>query len=359
MKKIKIFCSILLAALMLSALVGCGKSYDFDLTEYLTIGDYNNLKIKQSDIDEKLKSTIDSLKEQSKETKDITDRPIKEGDIVNINYVGTIDGDEFEGGSGEGYDLTIGSNKFIEGFEAGLIGHGQTDKTVTLNLKFPSNYDKTEYAGKDVTFKVTINSIKADVTPEYNDEFIAAKTDYSTVEEYEEETTASIKGSLALEALMEASVAKKFPKDELKQEYKNYINNSFSSYQSQGMSIADVAKQYGMTMDQVYKNAADYAAYNVKLRMIQYTLIRNENITLSDDEYTKGAEKIIKLNSSYDSVDALEDAFSKDEIKDSILFEKVNKWLGEKATVINDAKNSGSTNSGSANSGKANSGTAD
>ncbi|MDE7257698.1 MAG: FKBP-type peptidyl-prolyl cis-trans isomerase, partial [Lachnospiraceae bacterium] len=105
-------------------------------------------------------------------TEEVTGRAVENGDTANIDFVGYIDGEAFDGGTGTGYDLTIGAHQFIDGFEDGLIGVN-IGETVSLNLKFPDPYERNpDLAGVPVIFEVTVNSISKQVTPELNDEFV-------------------------------------------------------------------------------------------------------------------------------------------------------------------------------------------
>ena len=123
--------------------------------------------------DEEVENLIDSQRESSKELQEITNRSVvQEGDVVNIDYVGRINGEEFDGGSAEGYNLEIGSGSFIEGFESGLIDQRVGD-TVTLELTFPEDYGDSTKAGVDAEFEVTINSIQQYVVPDLTDDFVA------------------------------------------------------------------------------------------------------------------------------------------------------------------------------------------
>lgn len=104
-------------------------------------------------------------------TNQITDRAAADGDSVNIDYVGTVDGVEFDGGSAEGYDLTLGSGTFIDGFEDQIVGH-TPGETFDVNVTFPEDYQATDLAGKDAVFATTLNYISETVTPELTDDFV-------------------------------------------------------------------------------------------------------------------------------------------------------------------------------------------
>lgn len=151
-----------------------GKIANADMSTAVTLADYKNISIPEDEVaatteevDDKIKTTLESYKELNSDTNLV----IADGDEVNIDYVGTVDGVEFEGGNsgGAGYDLTIGSGSFVDDFEQQLIGH-KPGEEVTVEVTFPENYSE-ELAGKDASFAVTINGIQK--APELTDEFVA------------------------------------------------------------------------------------------------------------------------------------------------------------------------------------------
>jgi len=162
--------SLILAALALSAsLVSCGsdsdlltRKYNYDLSEYITLGDYKNLpaegyRFEVSDAE--IQQQVLATRSYYARTNDVTDRPAQAGDIVYIDYVGTIGGEEFEGGSETDCEVTIGIGTFMEGFEESLIGKNPGD-SYAIDLTFPDPYPAyPENAGKDVHFEITVDSI--------------------------------------------------------------------------------------------------------------------------------------------------------------------------------------------------------
>jgi len=199
-----------------------GKIEGIDVKNALTLVDYANISIPADEVaatteevDEDINATLESHKEASTDPS----LTVADGDVVNIDYVGTIDGVEFDGGNsnGEGYDLTIGSGSFIDDFEEQLIGHAPGEN-LTVEVTFPEDYENDEtVAGKDASFAVTINSIE--VTPELTDEFVAenlAEEGVSTAAEYR------------------ASVENKFYEQHLEEYIKNYVidNSAVKSYPS-------------------------------------------------------------------------------------------------------------------------------
>ena len=172
-----------------AGLTADGKIEGFDAGKSLTLADYANISVPADEVaatDEEVDADIQSTLEAHKEANTDAALEIQDGDEVNIDYVGTVDGVEFEGGNsnGEGYDLTIGSGLFIDDFEQQLIGH-KPGENGSVEVTFPDDYDGEEVAGKDAVFAVTVNSIS--VTPELTDEFVAeniTEEGVTTAEEY-------------------------------------------------------------------------------------------------------------------------------------------------------------------------------
>jgi len=163
--------SLVMAAMLLCTmlLTSCGE-FDYtkeDLSQYIELGNYKGLSFTKTEpktvdeaaIAEYLKTTFSEFATLEDAGEDVA---AKEGDTVNIDYVGKLNGEEFEGGSGNSTDLELGSDKFIDGFEDGLIGAKKGEKK-TLNLKFPEDYGNEELNGKDVVFEVTVNAVKTTV----------------------------------------------------------------------------------------------------------------------------------------------------------------------------------------------------
>lgn len=134
-------------------------AYTLDIDKFVELGQYKNLTYTPVDTtvtDDEVEEQINTNLQANATYDQITDRAVQDGDTVNIDYTGKIDGEEFAGGSGSDYNLQIGSDTFIDGFEDGLIGKNPGE-TVTLNLTFPDDYSSEDLAGKDATFDVTIN----------------------------------------------------------------------------------------------------------------------------------------------------------------------------------------------------------
>ena len=189
----KIIC--LLLGVMLTALTfaGCGKTaerqlYNEKLSKYINLGEYKGIKVytKSDEFKEFYNSVISSDVSSNDLYVKKTEGEVANGDTVNIDYTGKKDGVAFDGGTAEGYDLTIGSNSFIDGFETGLIGK-KIGETVDLNLTFPENYDSSELAGKAVVFTVKINYVKTEEERKPEDYY--SEIGFKTLKAYTDDVT--------------------------------------------------------------------------------------------------------------------------------------------------------------------------
>ena len=265
--------------------------------DYVTLCDYKNIEVPESNVtytDEEFKNVINEMLAQHQVLKE--EGTIKDGDKVNIDYVGTIDGVEFEGGNsgGNGYDLTIGSGTFIEGFESQLIGH-KPGEDVTVKVTFPDDYNKTELAGKPAEFAVTIHGIYAD--PEYNDDFVCAyyPEKGSTVAEFEK----SLKdeyydGQLRAYVdnfLTENSTVNKYPSAYFKNLKATTKFSDVQSYQYMSQMYAQYGMEAGSFEDFIGKSDSEYDADIInraqefgKQDLVFQAILESENLTLTEEE---------------------------------------------------------------------------
>lgn len=184
--------AILTGALAVSMLLsGCAASKGLE-TDELKISMYKGVEVEEVEkpeevTDEDVENTINATLQSNATIKEITDRAVESGDTATIDFVGKMDGEEFEGGSSTDYPLEIGSGQFIDGFEDSVIGH-EIGETYDWNGKFPDDYSNTDLAGKDVVFTITVKSISQTEVPELTDDFVKQVSEESAnVKEYKEE----------------------------------------------------------------------------------------------------------------------------------------------------------------------------
>ena len=282
--------------------------------DYVTLCNYKGIEVPKSEVtysDQEFKDVIQQNLSNHQVLKE--EGTVKDGDKVNIDYVGSIDGKEFEGGNsgGNGYDLTIGSGQFIEGFESQLIGH-KAGEEVTIDVTFPDDYAKTELAGKPAKFDVTIHGIYVD--PEYNDDFV--KEYYpdlgSTVAEYEQSLRDSYyEGQLKAyidSYLPDNSTVNKYPSKYLKnlkattkysdvQSYQ-YMSQMYAQY---GQEVGSFEDFIGMSDEEYTADIIDRAEKFAKEDLVYQAVLESEGITLTPEEAESIVKEMYGDESFYDS----------------------------------------------------------
>lgn len=324
---------ILLTAVCLSvalATLGCKeKSSGDSMKDYVTLGKYKGIEVSKTDIavtDEELTEQIQSILESNQTSNKVTEGAVADGDTVNIDYAGTIDGVAFDGGTATAQDLEIGSGSFIDGFESGLIG-ATVGSTVTLNLTFPTDYSNTDLAGKAVVFTVKINYITTYTTPELTDAFVATISEYTTVDDFKaylkQEMIDYNKDNVIMQAVLDNVKVKKYPEDDLadaKEQAKTYFEQLASQY---SMDYDSILQLYGTTEDEAAKTIC-----NEQLAI--KAIAEAEDIEVTDKEYTAG---LTKYATQY-GVDSstFETQYGADVIKYNLLYTEVQDFL-RKASV--------------------------
>lgn len=312
-KNLALVLVLVLSLMTTLVLTGCGGKYNYDLSKYVEVGEYTGLEYDKIDVevtDKEIRDEINSRLEKAATDKQSTSGTVKDGDTVNIDYAGKVAGKAFDGGTAENQTLVIGSKKMIEGFEDGLIGEA-VGSTVKLNLTFPDPYTNSpEMAGKDVVFEVTINSKTVKDIPEYNLEFIKANSEYTTIKDYEASVKQDLYDAEYQDALYEvknglwekivaASTVKDYPEKELKMKTKDLNTQYLDMAKSYNMEWEDFLKQSGMTQEDWDAQVDEYAKTVVGQEMIMYAIADKEGIELSDNEYDKYLEDMLK-QSGYD-----------------------------------------------------------
>lgn len=313
-----------------------------NVADYVTLGEYKGIEVSVDApvvTDEYLDSYIDYVLQSNMVTTEITDRPVEEGDIVNIDYEGKIDGVAFDGGTAQGYDLTIGSGTFIDGFEDGLIG-AETGETVDVNVTFPENYQGEEVAGKDAVFTVTVNSISVETLPELTDEFVQGlDVGVNTVEEYrqyaydllmeEEQATHDSNAEIAvLEAVMAGSQIQDPPEDMTNRYYNRIIDNMTYYASLYGYDLETFLSMQGTSEDAIRESAAQAGQEIIVMQAIADA----EGLSVTDEEL----DAEIETNAGslgYDDVEEYRASLDVEGYREYMMSEKVLNFLLENAVV--------------------------
>ena len=233
----------------------------------------------------------------------VTDRAVKNGDLVNIDFEGFVDGVAFEGGKGEKYDLEIGSKTFIDTFEEQIIGKNIGDE-FDVNVTFPDEYGKEELASKPAVFKVKINEINEKILPELNDEFVQDTTEFESLKEYKKEIKSKLTSmkkdeadkkmkESVLEALIE-KVEVNIPKPMIELEIDHKINEFRNGIGAQGLTLDSYLNYMGQSLENMREAYRIICEKQVKGRLALEAVAEAEKIKISekeiDEELTRIAE---------------------------------------------------------------------
>lgn len=307
------------------------------------INNYKGISVSVKPIevtDEMVDSEIDIVRDRNSRVVTVEDGTVENGDTVVIDYVGTKDGVEFEGGKAENYNLVIGSNSFIPGFEEQIIGH-KTGDEFTIDVKFPEEYHSEELKGADAQFKINLHEIKRKELPELDDEFVKDVSDKETLDEYKEELKETLNKRLederkkdienqSIDALVEA-VEGEIPE----QMYDNAVNEMIREFdarlRSQGMDIKTYMKYMGAdeaALKEMYKPDAER---RVKLRLALEKIAEKENFEISEDELN---EEFNKLAENYKmEVEKVKNFVSGDDLSADIKAQKALDLVTSEANV--------------------------
>ena len=312
-----------------------------DVSKYVTIGEYKGLTLDRASYtitDDDVQAEIDySLGESGSEVKDGT---VEEGDTVTINFTGTIDGKEFDGGSAEDYDLVIGEGGMIEGFEDGIVGM-KKGETKELDLTFPDDYYDENVAGKAVVFEVTLQKFTRPA--ELNDEWVASNTDYKTVDEYraaikkelEDNETQSADYDLYSNAWSEVlanSEVKEYPKEDVEKAVEAYKKMNEDYVKEAGIEMSEFLESQGMSEDDYEDDCQQYAEAKVEQNLIVQGIMDAEGLSMDDDEIQTLKDELTS-EYGYETFDELVADYGEQEVNESLALLRVEHFIVDNATV--------------------------
>lgn len=270
----------------------------------VTLGKYKGVEVEKADTnvtDEEIDAAIDQERENNARTISVEDRAVQDGDMTVLDFEGFVDGEAFEGGSGENFSLTIGSGTFIPGFEEQLIG-AEIDKEVEVNVTFPEDYQAEDLAGKAAVFKCTIKEIKAKELPELDDEFASEVSEFETLAEYredvkknltqkKEESAKTAKEEAVVEAII-ADAQMEIPEAMLATQQRQMADDFAQRIQMQGISIDQYFQFTGLTRAAFLEQLKPQAEERIKSRLVLEAVAKAENIEASEEEYKAEIQKM-------------------------------------------------------------------
>jgi len=285
-----------------------GKEFIFTakvaLKPAVTLGQYKDFDIekKTAEItDEEIDAELKRVQEQNARTITVEDRAVADGDIAVIDYEGFCDGEAFEGGKGEDFELTIGSHSFIDTFEEQLIGKNIGDEC-EVNVTFPEQYHSEALAGKPALFKVSVKGLKVKELPELNDEFAEEVSDFDTLAEYREDTAKKLQerkqktldAEYQEEILTKAAEAASVDIPEMMVDYQaeQMVNEYAQRMQMQGLSL-DMYMQYtGQTIDDLKNQMKEQAKTRILNSLVLEAIAVAENVEITDEDVEAEIEKM-------------------------------------------------------------------
>ena len=278
-----------------------GKSFIFTATVALKpevkLGKYKGVKVEATEVtvtDEEVDAKIEKERENNARTIEVTDRPVKDGDMTVLDFEGFVDGVAFDGGKGENYPLTIGSGAFIPGFEEQLVG-AEIGKEVEVNVTFPEDYQAEELKGKAAVFKCTIKEIKEKELPALDDEFASEVSEFDTLEEYKKDVkeTLTIEKEKAAREAKEAAVIDAIiadsdmdiPEAMVTTKQKQMIDEFAQRMQMQGLSMEQYFQFTGATLDKMMEQVKPQAETRIKSRLVLEAVAAKEGIEATEEDY--------------------------------------------------------------------------
>lgn len=351
---------ILAVCLCIGALAtGCGNNNnqkqaitvpEYNVDDYVTLGDYKGLEIKYTqkfkvsdqEVEDQIKTILGNYTEYKESKKTV----VEKGDYINMDYVGKINGEEFQGGKATGTEITVGSAGYISGFEDQLVGK-KVGTTFDINVTFPENYGKDELNGKPAVFTITINSIKEKVTPTLNEEFVKkVSTQSKTVAEFKKEVKDSLQAQrdkavqsykqYQAEALaIENAKVEKFPTNYVEKLMEDYKESVRTVAEKNNKSYTDYIKEtFGFdTEDAFNEQLKAYMEQTAKINLVLEAIQKKENINPSEDELKKAMEDYAK-EQGYDSLEDFLKVIEEPELKKYIIQIKVLDFVTESATIV-------------------------
>ena len=297
---------------------------DWKLEDCIVLGDYKGLRLTKT-VGQVTEEEVDSYIQSQATAEEVTDEnaAVQDGDTVNIDYVGKIDGKEFDGGSAQGSVLVIGSDTFIDGFEDGLIGM-KKGETKDLNLTFPDDYGNTDVAGKAVVFTVTLNSISR--APEQDDAWVSSYTDgkYTSMDDYRAYMKESLQegndeaadqqlNSDAWEQIEKTCTFLKLPKSYVEEGSEEFEKNVTSQAEQYNATLDDFITQNGLTAEEYKTRKEQYGRYTAESRLLLEALMQAEQLADDSQEYKDALAETEKAWGMTE--DALKEQYGEDTLK--------------------------------------------
>ena len=309
----------------------------------ITIEGYKGIeatKKKAEVTDEDVSAELVKVQDRNSRMVTVEDRAALTGDTAVIDFEGFCDGEAFEGGKGENFELALGSGQFIPGFEDQVVGH-ETGEEFEIAVKFLEEYQAENLKGKDATFKIKLHEIKRKELPVLDDEFAKDVSEFDTLDAYKESIREKLQSdreksaeadveNQILEALIE-KVEGEIPDEMYDNEVEESINSFAYRLQSQGLNLETYLKYTGMNTDALKEQFKPQAEKQVKLRLALEKIAANEGLEPTEEELNAEYEKLAKTYEM--EVDKIKNIVAKAQVKGDLQSQKAVEFVKENAAV--------------------------
>lgn len=306
------------------------------------LGEYKGLKATKKSTKvtaDEVKAELARMQEQNSTVSDVDDRAVKKNDIVVIDFEGFVDGKAFDGGKAEKYELTIGSNQFIPGFEDQIIGHKNGDK-FDVNVKFPEDY-QADLASKDAVFKIKLHGIKVKEVPALDDEFAKDVSEFDTLDELKKDIKKQLEkrknddAENELHNTLLEEVAKgikaEIPEAMIEKTIDDDVNEYSYRLQSQGLKLETYLKYTGMDMKGFREGFKERAETQVRLNLALEKIIEKEKIEVTEEDIEAEYKKYADAYNM--DIDTIKKAVSAESLKPELASRKAIDLIVDSAVV--------------------------
>ena len=315
--------------------IEAGKPFIFTaevaLKPEVTLGEYKGVEVPKTEIqvtDEEIQAEVDKERENNSRTIDVDDRGVEKGDLIKLDFDGSVDGVPFQGGKAEDYPLTVGSGSFIPGFEDQLIG-AKIGEEMEVKVTFPEDYHAEDLKGKEAVFKCTVKAIQVKELPEADDEFAKDVSEFDTMAEYREDIKKNLtekKEAAAKREKETAAVAKavenarmEIPDAMVDEQVRRMADDFTRRMESQGITMQQYMQFTGMDADKLLEQMKPEALKRIQNSLVLEAVAKAENIEISDERLD---EEIAKMAESYkmeaDKLKELMGDYEKEQMKNDL-----------------------------------------
>ena len=315
--------------------IEAGKPFIFTaevaLKPEVTLGEYKGVEVPKQEnnvTEEEIQAEVDKERENNSRTIDVEDRGVEQGDLIKLDFDGSVDGVPFQGGKAEDYPLTVGSGSFIPGFEDQLVG-AKIGEEKEVKVTFPEDYHAEDLKGKEAVFKCTVKEIKVKELPEADDEFAKDVSEFDTLAEYKEDIKKNLtekKEAAAKREKENAAVAKavenatmEIPDAMINEQVRRMTDDFTRRIESQGITLQQYMQFTGMDTDKLVEQMKPEALKRIQNSLVLEAIAKAENIEISDERLD---EEIAKMAERYkmeaDKLKELMGDYEKEQMKNDL-----------------------------------------